>query len=157
MQESCDFNIRENQAISSHYSGKVQSENYSVSFDWDARKINFADGQLLDMPQGYMVDTCNMPFAAALLQGNDLPNEILYVLDGAKKRILGYKLQSSNTEDLETPIGTIKTIKIVLERELKPERTLSFWLSPEHDYVPMKIEEKRTSRTTTMLVDAIDS
>jgi len=58
---------------------------------------------------------------------------------------------------LSTNVGDIETLKIVFERELLPERTITLWLSTENSYVPVKMEERRRKRTTTMLVDEINS
>ena len=156
-QQTCEFSVQQGRAVSSNYAGgRSDSSDYRVTFDWPGRKISFNDGDTLDMPNGYVVDNCNMPFAAALLGENGLNGETMYVIDGRKKRIRGYKLASSSFENLETILGTTKTLKIVLSREIKPDRTFTFWLSPENGYVPLKMEEKRRSRTTTMMVNKID-
>ena len=158
LQQNCTFDIQDGRVVSNDYSGgRKTSDDYQVSFDWNNRKINFTDGESLDMPQGYLIDLCNMSFAAALLKEDGLANDTLYVLDGKKKRILGYKLKESAKELIETPVGSFDTIKIVLEREFKPERTFSLWLSLNHDYVPIKMEDKRSSRTLTILANAIEN
>ncbi|MEM7359002.1 MAG: DUF3108 domain-containing protein [Pseudomonadota bacterium] len=157
-QESCNFSVDEGRAFSNIYSGGRQDlEDYEVIFDWDERKINFSDGESLDMPQGYVVDNCNMPFAAAILKGEGLAEQPLYIVDGKKKRIRGYTLKSRDMETISTKIGEIGTVKIVLERELHPERTITLWLSPDNAYMPLKMEERRRKRTTTMMVDQINS
>lgn len=156
-QQTCEFLIQDGRAISSNYAGgRTDSSDYQVTFDWSGRKISFSDGDTLDMPNGYVVDNCNMPFAAALLAESGLNGETMYVVDGRKKRIRGYNLASTSPEKIETILGTTETLKIVLSREIKPERTFTFWLSPENGYVPLKMEEKRRSRTTTMLVNKIE-
>lgn len=158
LQESCEFTIDQGRALSHKYAGgSKESNDYQVSYDWEERKINFEDGESLDMPPGHIIDLCNMPFAAALLKDDGLAGEVLYVLDGKKKRIRGYKLRSSNQETLETPLGPMASIKIVLEREFNPDRTFSLWLSPDHDYMPIKMEDARSSRTTTFLVNNIET
>jgi len=157
-QQSCEFSVDQGRAVPTAYSGgRKNSDDYTASFDWQQRKVSFADGESLDMPQGYLVDDCNMPFAAALLKSEGLSEQTLYILDGKKKRIRGFRFKSTKQETIETALGPIDTIKIVLEREFKPDRTLSLWLSPTNDYVPLKMEEKRRSRTTTILVNSIDS
>ena len=156
-EESCEFSVEQGRAVSKQYSGgRKDSNDYQVEFDWDNRKVSFSDGESLDMPQGYVVDNCILPFAAALLRGEGLSDQILYVVDGKKKRIRGYRLKSTSEETLETKFGDVDTLKVVLEREFKPERTFTFWLSPGNNFMPLKMEEKRRSRTTTMLVDNIE-
>jgi len=157
-QQSCQFSVEQGRAVSNSYSGgRTDSSDYQVEFDWEQRKIGFNSGDSLDMPQGYVVDSCNMPFAASLFYQQGSSDEIMYVVDGRKKRIRGYKLKSTSSESLETSIGTQETMKIVLEREFNPQRTFTIWLAAEWAYVPLKMEEKRPSRTTTMIVDKIES
>ncbi|MBX2846890.1 MAG: DUF3108 domain-containing protein [Acidiferrobacterales bacterium] len=155
---NCEFSAEPGRALSKEYSGSGRgSEDFLVSYDWDTRKIKFSDGESLDMPPGDILDTCNMPFAVALLQDKGFGDDVLYVLEGSEKRIRGYKFRSSNPETLETPLGEMETLKIVLEREFKPDRTLSLWLSPSHNYLPIKIEDARSSRTISTLVNSIES
>jgi len=103
----------------------------------------------LDMPQGYVVDNCIMWFATALLKGELPEEERLYIVDGKSKRIRGYRLRSQSEEVIDTSLGQRETIKMVLERELRPDRTLTFWLSKNDQFLPVRIEESRKSRTTT--------
>jgi len=153
LQQSCDFVIENDWAKPINYrGGRVKKQEYDVSFDWENRKLSFEEGELLDMPDGYVVDNCMMPFAIAIQQGNNLDKRTMYVVDGNKKRIRGYKLRSSSQVSIETKLGLKDTIKLVLERELRPDRTLTLWLSPQDQFMPVKIEEKRKSRTTTMAV-----
>ena len=157
-QQSCEFEVRDGRAVSSLYAGgRTDSGDYRVNYDWQNRRINFAKGDDLDMPAGYIVDNCNMPFAVALLRDTGLESETMYVVDGRKKRIRGFKLKSTAIENIDTVLGTMETLKVVFEREFKPERTFTFWLSTQNQYLPLKMEEKRRSRTTTMMVHKISS
>ena len=150
--ESCEFKVVAGRAVSQHYSGgRPEKTEYLVGFDWDARKVNFNDKETLDMPQGYLVDNCNMPFALSLLQDQNI-KETIYIVDGKKTRIRGYRFKTKSTEIINTKIGSLETIKIELERELKPEKTLTLWLSKKHHFLPVKMQEKREERITTMQV-----
>jgi len=57
---------------------------------------------------------------------------------------------------LETKLGDKPTIKMVLQRETVPERTTTLWLSTQDQYIPLKVEEKRKSRTTTLVVNSFE-
>jgi len=157
IQESCEFKIEEQRAVPVSYAGgTIKEQNYAVSYDWQNRKIGFVDDESLDMPQGYVIDNCLMPFAISILKGIKPGNESIYVVDGKKRRIRGYKVRSIGQEEINTPLGKLKTTKMVLEREFRPERTFTFWLSNKDQYLPVKMEEKRKSRTTTMLVRSME-
>lgn len=156
IQESCEFEVVDGRAIARNYSGgTIDQTEYSVGYDWDQRKISLNDQESLDMPQGYVVDNCIMWFAAALLKGQLPEGEGVYIVDGKSKRIRGYKLRSSEEVTITTPLGDRDTIKMVLERELKPNRTLTFWLSKIDQYLPVRIEESRKSRTTTFEISEL--
>lgn len=160
-QESCEFEIVNGRAVARSYNGgTIKETEYSVDYDWGNRKVNLNENkgaqESLDMPQGYVVDNCIMWFATALLKGDISKDEGIYVVDGRSKRIRGYKLRSSEEEIINTNLGDKKTIKMVLERELRPNRTLTFWLSIEDQYLPVRIEESRKSRTTTFEISQLD-
>ena len=156
-QESCDFEVKDGKAITNSYSGgRIGKNEYEVDFNWPSRKLNFNKDLFMDMPQGYVVDNCVMWFAAALLKGEGLGEHVMYVVDGKKKRIRGFKQRSSEPVTINTKLGEKEVIKLVLERELRPDRTLTFWLSPEDQYLPLKIQESRKSRTTTFEVETLE-
>jgi hypothetical protein len=155
---NCDFSIDNNRAIGISLDvGRKKDKKYQARYNWSNRKIEFKTGESLDMPQGYIIDDCNMPFVATLLKGKGLNDQTLYVLDAKKQRLRGYKHISTEPESIETPIGNKDTLKVVLEREFRPGRTFTLWLSPENNYLPIKMEEKRKSRTTILLVEEIKS
>ena len=150
--ETCDFNIVDGRAQSQTYSGGRPSKTeYFVDFNWEERKIKFNGEETLDMPQGYLINNCNMPFALALLKDNEI-TETVYIVDGKKTRIRGYRLKSKSREMLNTKIGSLDTVKIVFDRDLKSEKTLTLWLSKKHYFLPVKMQERREDRITTMFV-----
>lgn len=158
LKESCEFEVSGGRAVAHRYmGGTVKKNQYSVGYDWQNRKVNFSDKESLDMPQGYVVDNCIMWFATALQRGNLDEGELVYVVDGKSKRIRGYKLRIAEDETIDTPLGEKTTTKLVFERELRPNRTLTFWLSKRDQFLPVKIEESRKSRTTTFVISKLDS
>lgn len=158
-QESCEFQVKDGLAVAKDYKGgRVGKTDYAISYDRVGRKINFDSGDTLDMPEGYVVDNCMFWFAAALLREEGFTNDKpIYVVDGKSKRIRGFKLRSKGEEWIDTALGGRKVFKVILERELRPNRTLTFWLSPEDQYLPLRIEESRKSRTTTFEIERLES
>lgn len=159
-QQSCEFEVLDGKAVSQKYDGgRVGKTDYNVDFDWDGRKAHFKDkkgsSETIDLPEGYIVDNCSMWFAVALLKGELPSNQSMYVVDGKNKRIRGFKLRSSNDETLTTKLGDKHVTKVVFEREQRPGRTLTFWLSHDDEYLPLKMQESRKSRTTTFEVKAL--
>lgn len=157
LQEACEFDIIDGQAVSKRYSGgRIGKTDYSVAYDWEQRKVKFDSGDSLDMPKGYLVDNCMFWFAAALLKGEGFSEQSTYVVDGKSKRIRGFVLRTKSDETIETLVGSKEVVKVVLERELRPGRTLTFWLSPDDQYLPLRIEESRKSRTITFEVERLE-
>ncbi len=165
-QQSCEFEMLDGLAVSQKYmGGRVGKNDYQVDFDWSGRKAHFIntkekkrnkdEDETIDLPAGYIVDNCSMWFAVAILKGQIPDSQSLYVVDGKHRRIRGFKLRSSNDETLETKLGNKEVTKVVYERELRPGRTLTFWLSHDDEYLPLKMQESRKSRTTTFEVTGL--
>jgi len=157
-QNSCNFQVVDGIAVVKDYQGgRVGKTDYAATYDRETRKINYESGDTFDMPEGYIVDDCMFWFAAALLREDGFAkHEPIYVVDGKSKRIRGYKLRSKNQEQIDTPLGSKNVFKIVLERELRPNRTVTFWLSPDDKYLPLRIEESRKSRTTIIEIESLE-
>jgi len=150
--ETCDFNIVDGRAQSQTYSGGRPSKTeYFADFNWEERKIKFNGEETLDMQQGYLINNCKIPIDLAILKDNEI-TETVYIVDGKKTRIRGYRLKSKSREMLNTKIGSLDTVKIVFERDLKSEKTLTLWLSKKHYFLPVKMQERREDRITTMFV-----
>lgn len=157
LRESCEFTLEGGRAIPQKYEGgKIKSTDYVVGFDWQNRKLSFDEEEPQDMPEGYVVDNCAMWFAMALMRGEGLEEELVYVVDGKKRRIRSFRFKSLEDDTIETKIGEKEVLKLVLERDLRPERTITFWLSKEDQYVPLQMQEKRESRTTTFSVETLE-
>ena len=159
LRESCEFSVEDGRAVPRKYEGgriKSKSSDYQVNFDWQNQKLSFNDEDALDMPQGYVVDICSLWFAMAIMRGEGLKDELLYSIDGKNKRIRGFRFRSLEDDTIETKIGTKEVLKLVLERDFRPDRTTTFWLSKEDQYLPLRAQEKRKSRTTTFSVEKLE-
>lgn len=153
VKQNCLFHAQENKIITERSSveklGRKSFKN-NVAIDWQSRKINFQEGTVLDIPEGYIVDSCNFQFAAAYTDLDVLKNNTIYILDGKKSRIKGYVFKSESHEILKTAFGEFDTKKIVLERELNPEKSFIFWVAQEHPYFPLKMIDKRKKGSRIM-------
>ncbi|MGH1539901.1 MAG: DUF3108 domain-containing protein [Arenicella sp.] len=157
--QKCSFQTRDSMIFSNEFhSTKKGKAGYSntINYDWKSQKITFNDDPAFDMPKGYIVDNCNFHFAAAYTAINKLKENSIYVMDGKKKRIRGYVFKSISEEQLTTPIGDFDTTKIVLERELDPNKTFTFWISPDKPYFPLKMMDQRKSGQRIMLIQNLN-
>lgn len=159
--ESCSFVFDDLKVVSHDYSssktgrGAYQNDTH---FDWENRTLSFGPEEeiTLDMPAGYIVDGCNMPFAATMSKGQISADEPFYIVDGISRRIRGYTVLGISNETINTAIGELRTVKIELQRLDNPDRTLTLWLAEDKQYVLVRTVEKRPSRTTVMEIDSID-
>ena len=159
--ESCTFTFDGQKVISTSYSSFKQGRGAyqnDTDFDWENRKICFGPEKtlILDIPNGYVVDNCNMAFAATLSKGQMSTDEPFYIVDAKMHRIRGYLVLNITNEMISTEIGDLNTIKIEMQREAVPDRTLTLWLAEDEQYVLVRMVEKRSSRTTTMDIESID-
>lgn len=157
--QKCHFDAQKNMISSKTFTSEKQGKNSytnTIDYDWKKLKINFNKGQqALDMPNGYIVDNCNFQFAAAFSKQNLLKKDSIYVIDGKKKRIRGYRFLSSNKERINTPLGEFDTTKIVLHRELDKKKQLTFWLADDRPYYPIKFMDSRKGSDRVMLLQKV--
>ena len=107
--ESCSFDFEGQKVIPLSYSsskkGRGAFQNVT-NFDWDNRELSFGPEEeiTLDMPAGYIVDGCNMPFAATMSKGQISADEPLYIVDGISRRVRGYAVLGISNEAINTAI-----------------------------------------------------
>ena len=158
--QTCEFETRDNMIFSQVFSSQKKGNNKYlnlVEYDWQSQKISFNDEPAFDMPRGYIVDNCNFHFAAAYTEIDKLKDNPIYVMDGKKKRIRGYVLESVNEERIKTPVGEYDTTKIVLRRELDENKTFTFWVSADQPFFPLKMMDSRKSGRRVMLIQSIET
>ena len=159
--ESCTFTFDGQKVISDSYSSSKQGRGAyqnETNFDWENKKISFGpeDPSVFDIPTGYVVDNCNMAFAAALSKGQMSTDEPFYIVDAKTRRIRGYMVVNIANESISTELGDLNTIKIEMHREEVPDRSLTLWLAEDEQHVLVRMVEKRSSRTTTVEIESID-
>lgn len=159
--ETCAFTFDQQKVVSASYSSSKQGRGAyqnDTSFDWENGKISFGpeEPSVLDIPVGYVVDNCNMAFAATLSKGQLRTDEPFYIVDAASRRIRGYLVLNISNETISTEIGDLNTVKIEMQREEIPGRTLTLWLAEDEQYVLVRMVEKRSSRSTSMDIESIE-
>lgn len=157
IRENCRFTVTSELLRPSSY--RVVREGrrayqHSAIFDWSSKQISFSEGDTIAMPaDGYVVDNCSVPFAFMLAGSQLLDQSQLHVVGG--NRIRHYENLRMSQENIDTPLGSMDTIRIQQQRVGKPERKLTIWVAPGKNNLPVKIVEKRKSRTTTMVLRSV--
>lgn len=158
VREVCQFSITNNAVVPDNYriirEGKEEFD-YSVSFDWDERRVIFNNGNNVVISSGYIVDNCSAPFAFILGGADVLRRTSLHIVGG--KKVRRFKNNAIDNEIISTPLGEFNAVKIEQVRFDRPDRKLMIWLAPERNNLPIKIVEQRKSRPdTTMLLTSVE-
>lgn len=128
----------------------------NVSFDWNNQKItNVINDTTMHMPlNNNVLDKLLYQYAIMLdLKKNNFPSAYAFV-DGRK--IKTYNFNLAGEEDLETPIGIFKTIKVVRHKPGSEDKTY-LWCAPALQYLPIKVENiEKDSWTTVAVIDSLN-
>ena len=58
-------------------------------------------------------------------------------------RFKSYRFRINGTEAVQTPAGTFDAVRV---DSVERKRTQHFWLAPERDYIPVKIEQFKSGK-----------
>lgn len=72
------------------------------------------------------------------------------IADGGKLKT--YKIIVLGEEEIETPLGKIKTIKLTRERDKPKDRQTTLWCAPALSYLPVKLEHEEDGTVFTALL-----
>ena len=158
--QGCSFSTTDQHIISStsniEKKGRKAFKN-DIQIDWDSRFINYNNESSLSVPSGYLIDFCNFHFAAAYTDHEFLKKHKMYVLDGKKSRLKSYIFKSISQEKIKIPAGEFEANKITFERELNPDKSITFWTSEKYPYFPLKMVETRKSKKRILTLKSIST
>jgi Protein of unknown function (DUF3108) len=122
-------------------SGGRKNKLIEMSFDWKDRVVQGLDGSRhwhMDLPEGTLD---KLSFQLALMQDLKQGKRKLSYPIADKGEVSVYNVRILGNEDVKTPLGTFKTIKVQQVRKSN-ERGLTLWAAPSLDFMPVKIEYK---------------
>ncbi len=148
--ETSEFQIKGDEFVPLEYqyhrSGIGRKRDAILSFDWDNNTVlNNVQNKpwSMDVPQGAL-DKLLYQFKlredllAAYHKGQPWPVLNYVIADGG--RLKNYEFEVIGEEQIETPIGTIKTIKATRVRDSR-DRESTFWLAPDYDFLLVKFQQ----------------
>lgn len=142
--ESTDFEIGDNGLSPLHYSysrkGLGKNRGESSRFDWTAGVIEYGDesspvdpGTLDKLLYQYKL---RADVASAVRDGlSDLLFEYVIADEEKRKR---YQFRITGEEDLETPLGILRTVRVDRVREDDIRQT-SLWLAIDHEFLLVRL------------------
>ena len=133
-------------------SGGRKQRDYEFLFDWQAGQTREREG---DRPPATLlpgtldeltyVETLRRTLAKG---GTSLVLPVLYGSDG---EIREYRLETQGEEEVSTPAGRFKTIK-VQRTQTGGKYTVTLWCAPELDYFPVRVDRHKRGRSQGTLL-----
>lgn len=122
-------------------------ENYTLEFDMARGKVRDQAGAERDIPANAQ-DRFGMHQAVRLwllgrLREKEPGAEPYDVAQVDDHRIREYRFAITGRETIEIPAGKFDTI--LIQRVDDPKKTVKFWIAPNRDYMPVKVEQIRGS------------
>ena len=118
--------------------GKKVEKTRSAAFDWQAKKVVLQTSKgpkTEELPDGTQ-DL--LSFMYQFMHVPPLQNMQLPIVNGKKLRIYDYSFEGE--EQVNSPLGELKTIHILHSGSSEEERT-ELWLAIDYQYVPVKIRK----------------
>ena len=125
--------------------GRNRSE--FARFDWVARQVTHSEG-VSSLPAGsqdklaYQLQL-REDLAAHSPAGDAPPVFDYLVVDEEKQKL--YRFRVTGEESLDTPLGTLVTLRIERDRD-DPDRHTTFWLAPSLDYLLVRLVQQDGER-----------
>ena len=126
---------------------KNSNDNFVLEFDMARGKVRDQAGNERDVPP-IAQDRFGMHQAVRLwllgrLKQKDPGAEPYDVAQVDDRKIRQYRFAITGRESIEIPAGRFDTI--LIQRVDDPNRTAKFWIAPDRDYMPVKVEQIRGS------------
>jgi hypothetical protein len=134
------------------HSGSDKNRNVDLRFDWEQHRVtNVIGGDAWQMAipantqdkLGYMI---------ALMRDLHHQRESLEypVADGGKLKT--YRFRVVGKESLDTPLGKLRTVKLLRLRDNPEKRRTYLWCAEQYDYLPVRIEHHKKDTIYTMSI-----
>ena len=115
------------------------SKNVSARFDWDARLLRMTfDGrtETAALAAGAQ-DRLSVMYQFMFVPVERL-RDLAFPMTSNGKKIENYRYQLAGEETLDTPLGKLKTLHLVKQREGN-DNGVEIWLSTDHNFFPVKL------------------
>jgi len=139
-----------------HHEGFGQSRQIEQHFDWqnkvvqarknDRSKFLPLNERIVDSLSAYLLVMLD-------LRQNQLQDRYTIVY---KKELRTFEVQSQAEEWLETPLGRLRTIRLIGVRQGKDNRFVKLWFAPELDYLLVQfVREKKGREMVRFLLQSV--
>lgn len=136
------------------YGGKDKVD-FRLDFDWQAKQLsNSYKNETFPLEAG---THDLLSFQIQLMNDLQAGKKSVSFIIADKKRIDTYHLKQSKTEQIETPLKSFSTVKLV-SNKIRNKIQFIFWCAPELDYLPVKVlRTDKKGRESVMLLKSVRS
>jgi hypothetical protein len=136
------------------HTGIKQERNVVVTFDWEDMQItNSVNGSSWKMPaEEGVLDKLLYQYSIMQEMKAGKTRFTYLIADGGKEKL--YKFEAVGEEVIETPLGNLRTIKVVRHRE-DTDRKSTFWSAADYDYLPVKLENIDDGVKTVVMINSL--
>lgn len=142
------FRFEEAQLVPLEYqykrSGIGKNRKILLTFDWSAGKVaDAADGWEIDITDG-ILDKLLYQFKMrgdleeAALKNESWPDMSYQIADSGRLKTYDFKV--TDEEEIQTPVGKIKTVKVIRVRR-SDDRNTTFWLAPAYEFMLIRLQQ----------------
>ena len=133
-------------------------EFYEATFDFENRTLNVSNGKQYEIPKVDEVLDWESWFISFLLRNSlqisDLAGQSVAIADHDSVNV--YTYDQPTLELVETSDNSYETIRITMRRVDKKERTMTIWIAPSMENMPIKLQDKKKNQTITLDFLSVD-
>lgn len=132
-----------------HHRNPKKSRRTDLDFDWAAGRVTnrTADSHWSMEIQPGTQDKFSQQLLMMMTAAKGMQEIEFPVADGG--RLKQYRFQTQGWEEVSTEAGTFHSLKLARSKNHKPSRA-SYWLAPELNYLPVKVERLETDESFIM-------
>ncbi len=153
--ETSDFCLRAGKVVPQRFefhNPKREGDNFTLEFDVAGGKVRGGKQDVRDIPAGAQ-DRFGIQQAVRLWVLEHLKSEpgaetVEFAMVDAD-RIRPYRFVIAGRETVEVPAGRFEA---VLVQRVDTKKTTKFWLAPERDYMPVRVEQLKQGRVELRMV-----
>lgn len=133
---------------------KGDSDNFMLEFDLPHLKVRDQTGAEREIPaiaqDRFCIQQAVRLWLLGRLKAKDPGAEAFDVAQVDDRHIRQYRFAITGRETIEIPAGKFDTI--LVQRVDDPTRTAKFWIAPEANYMPIKVEQLRGGKADVRMV-----
>ncbi|MBJ7538453.1 DUF3108 domain-containing protein [Marinomonas transparens] len=159
LEETSSFKVQNHQILPSVYQYKSsvlgKKKLATITFDWDKMRVR---NDIKNKPWHLAIPPKTLDKLSIQLQvRQDLKlgkNEFNYqIADGG--RLKNWRFERAGRDKIETSIGRLSAIKLIRTDKLESGKRTTFWFSPKHDYLLVKLEHKEDGESYRLDIDSV--